>query len=587
VAARHLRCRLCGYGTEGVLEAGIRTATRVVMWWVRIVVATGVLGGLIAVGAGVLAAGQGLEASYSVRGTVVNSVTGEPIQNALVTLSLGDARSVFTASDGSFEFRNVKEAGDRAIFAARPGYFSPQLVRHSRYSISSSTIPVKIGPDQAPLELRLVPEAVIAGRVTGEAGEPIEGLVVRVFFRGAVDGYSSLQEQSGLETDSNGEFRRAELMAGRYIVAFGPGGEPTKTSQGKKAIREGYGAVFYPGVPDLASATAIDVTPGKVQEMDMRMPIVPFFRVSGTVSGIPPEERARILVKDGTGELSTNASTSSQDRGQYHLDPMAAGSYTIEAQFSQGLRVSRSLLLKSDTTGVNLSLLPGASIPVRVKTELDPNDIRVDGNGYTQITRGDTVTTNYGDGRAVNVTFIQRDGPSASRRSAMSTTGSKDQFTMEHVQAGTYEMHFAPLGSFYVQSASSGSTNLLREKLTVAPGAEVEPIEIVLRDDFATIEGKIPHDSKVKPAVVVVISEESPQQTRSTTVQETIDGYSFSVRLAPGVYKLLAVDRIDSFAYREPEVVQAYSSKMKEVRIEANGKANVDLEAVSVESQVR
>jgi hypothetical protein len=412
-------------------------------------------------------------------------------------------------------------------------------------------------------------------------------MVVRVFFRGAEDGYWSLQQQSALETDANGEFRKAELTAGRYIVAFGPGGEPTRTSNAKRGAMAGYGAVFFPGVADLASATPIDITPGKAQEVDMRMPTVPFFRVSGTVTGIPAEEGARVLVKDGLGEPFTSASISSRDHGQYHLDPLAAGSYTIEVQDSQQmLHASRPLLLKSDTTGVNLSLLEGSSITVRVRTELDPADVREDENGYTRITRGNTVTTTYGNGRAVNVTFTRRDGQSCSHRAPMGTTGTRDQFTMEHVQAGTYETHFEPAGSFYVQSAVSGSTNLLREKLTVAAGAEVEPIEIVLRDDFGTLEGKISHDSKVRPAVVVAISEESPQQTHTTTVRETMDGYSFSEQLAPGVYKVLAVDRIDDFTYREPDVVQTYSSKMKEVRIEPNGKANVDVEVVRVESRV-
>jgi carboxypeptidase family protein len=541
----------------------------------------------IAVCVGSQAYGQGLEATYSLRGTVVNSATGEPIHNALVTLNSDGGRAVFTAADGSFEFRDLKEVGDRSIFAQRVGYFSPQMVRFSQYSTGSSTAPVKIGPDQPPLVLRLIPEGVIAGRVTGEGGEPIEGLVVRVFFQGAEDGHWSLQQQSGLETDANGEFRKAELTAGTYIVAFGPGEESERTSNAKSKARFGYGAAFYPGVADLASATPIDITPGKVQEVDMRMPTVPFFLVSGTVSGIPPEEGARVLVKDGTGEEFTNASISSRDQGQYHLDPLAAGSYTIEVQdYQQVLHASRPLLLKSDTAGVNLSLLAGSSIPVRVKTEFDPADVVVRGAAYTQITRGNTVST-FTNGNAVSVTFSRREGQSISRRSPMSITGSRDQFTMEHVQPGTYELHFTPTGPFYVQSAGSGSTNLLREKLTVALGAEVEPIEIVLRDDFGTLEGKISHDSKLRPAVVVAISEESGQQTHIATVRETTEGYSFSEQLAPGVYKVLAVDRIDNFAYREPEVVQIYSSKMKEVRIEPNGKVDVNLEVVSVESPVR
>jgi hypothetical protein len=86
----------------------------------------------------------------------------------------------------------------------------------------------------------------------------------------------------------------------------------------------------------------------------------------------------------------------------------------------------------------------------------------------------------------------------------------------------------------------------LREELTVAAGAEVEPIEIVLRRDFGRVEGRISHDSKVRPATVVAISEESPQQTNVATLRERMDGYSFSEALAPGAYKVLAVDRIDT-----------------------------------------
>jgi hypothetical protein len=119
---------------------------RAVMRVAMVVRMAAVTAAVIAGCAGDLAAGQGLEANYSLRGTVVNSVTGEPIHNALVTLSTDGVRSVFTATDGSFEFRDLKETGDREIFVMRPGYFSPQLVRFSRYSAGSSTIPVRSDP---------------------------------------------------------------------------------------------------------------------------------------------------------------------------------------------------------------------------------------------------------------------------------------------------------------------------------------------------------------------------------------------------------------------------------------------------------
>jgi hypothetical protein len=142
----------------------------------------------------------------------LNSVTGEPIHNALVTLTSDEGRSVFTATDGSFEFRDLKEVGERSIFAKRPGYFSPQMVRLSQSSTSSTAIPVRIGPDQPPLILRLVPEGLIAGRVT-TAERSCNGRERRIP-KGGVDGgeiyrcfRSGYRIRANLERKEQGEVR--------------------------------------------------------------------------------------------------------------------------------------------------------------------------------------------------------------------------------------------------------------------------------------------------------------------------------------------------------------------------------------------
>jgi hypothetical protein len=106
-----------GYCSEDALVKVMRLVIQGAMA-ARSVVAIGLLACVIAMGAGSFAAGQGLEANYSLRGTVVNSVTGEPIHNALVTLSSDESRSVFTAADGSFEFRDLK-GGANEGFSSR------------------------------------------------------------------------------------------------------------------------------------------------------------------------------------------------------------------------------------------------------------------------------------------------------------------------------------------------------------------------------------------------------------------------------------------------------------------------------------
>jgi hypothetical protein len=112
--------------------------------------------------------------------------------------------------------------------------------------------------------------------------------------------------------------------------------------------------------------------------------------------------------------------------------------------------------------GVNLSLGEGSSVPVRAKTEFDPEDVVVDEGAFTKITRGSSVST-FTNANTVRVTLNRREGQSRWQRSPSSITGSRDEFTLERVQPGIYEMQFSPTGPFYVQSEVSGSTNLLRE----------------------------------------------------------------------------------------------------------------------------
>ena len=142
-------------------------------------------------------------------------------------------------------------------------------------------------------------------------------------------------------------------------------------------------------------------------------------------------------------------------------------------------------------------------------------------------------------------------------------------------------MEITASGPYYVKSAVSGSTDLLREELTVAAGAEVEPIRVVLRGDFGTLEGKISSERQLGSVVLVAISEDAAGQTHISLVNF---GGNLGLQLAPGRYKVLAVDRIDNFAYAEPEVIGKYLSKAKDVTIGPNATAHVDLELVSVGS---
>jgi hypothetical protein len=140
-----------------------------------------------------------------------------------------------------------------------------------------------------------------------------------------------------------------------------------------------------------------------------------------------------------------------------------------------------------------------------------------------------------------------------------------------------------------VQSARSGSLNLLEQNLTVAPGSSVQPIEIVLRDDFARLEGSVTLGEENDSATVIAIPEGGQPQMFGVgrwRPSPGIDAWHaaavFATQVAPGNYKILAVDRPDDFEYGNPEVLRKYLSKAREISLVANQQAKIELEVVHI-----
>src|SRR6266403_5450503 len=60
---------------------------------------------------------------YTLRGTVVNSVTSEPIRGALVQIYINGQSSMLTGPDGKFQFDGLL-SGQTSVTVRKPGFFS-------------------------------------------------------------------------------------------------------------------------------------------------------------------------------------------------------------------------------------------------------------------------------------------------------------------------------------------------------------------------------------------------------------------------------------------------------------------------------
>jgi Carboxypeptidase regulatory-like domain len=117
-----------------------------------------------------------LETKYSLNGTVVNSVTGEPIRRALVQIYMGPEQASLTDDSGHFEFKGLPP-GQTSVTVQKPGFFSEDEAARK----GSGPALVTVGPETDAIVLKLIPEAVIQGKIQSEDGEPIEAAPVMAF----------------------------------------------------------------------------------------------------------------------------------------------------------------------------------------------------------------------------------------------------------------------------------------------------------------------------------------------------------------------------------------------------------------------
>lgn len=516
--------------------------------------------------------------TYTVRGTVVNSATGEPVNGALVQMQVARMRSMLTAADGKFQFEGVPN-GTFAFTVRKPGYFSREEVGGN--GVQPNNIRTA---EERPVTLKLIPEGVVFGRVTGENGESAGFLPVQLLGDRVENGKRTRQNLRSVRTDDQGEFRLAELMPGKYFVFIGPSpwpmSFPPRLSQ---TGARGYPGLFYPGVPDISSATPIEIAPGTHAEINLSMTSQPFYRITGTVSGYLPEQGVGFEMSSASGQPIGAGIELDQARGTFRSSWVPAGVCTIFAQ-SQDPKTNQinyavqRLNVASDLSGVHLALLPSATIPLNIRVEATRSDAQGSVGSYFHSSLGGTPVP------ARVLLTSQEHISTNTQQYSESVTPEDPTPAIRNVAPGVYSVEVNANGPYYVQSVRSGTSDLLQQSLTVAPGASAQPIEVVLRDDFATLQGNLLFGGESQFATLIIMPADF--LTNATSQRRNVvmnSGPSFQIsQLAPGEYKILAVESSDALEYGDPEAMSKYLSKALEISLVPNQKAKVDLAVVHI-----
>jgi len=471
--------------------------------------------------AAALLAAQTAPQSASVSGTVTNSVTGEPILRAhvMVHCTSGDRQKgqqtygALSKEKGEFTITPVPP-GDCSVDAERVGFVPPS--RRENFALSS-------GAQKEGVRLSLTPTGAVTGRVVNAAGEPAEGV--------NVSAESGNGNSSNATSDDKGEFRIGGLRPGKYRVRAAP-----QTVQSPPEIRtdgsveQHDAATYYPNSLDAKTAQRLEVKAGaEVSGVHIQLMRTPIVQVSGKVIGIPANVKGVVV----TAQLSGSAAGARAD-GSFTIWRLDPGKYTLQAQHWGGQTQLMSAPVEIEVTSANLEHVELRMVPafdIAGQLHFDDEQAR-ESPQPPKRPDGTSPPAPPPQPRRLLLSALERQ-----MVQMVDPVDADDSFTLEHVQPARYHVKLMGTGGF-VKSVRAGDTETEGDILDVRNGSP-GPVTVTVSSNFCEISGTVSDaNGPVKNAYVVLVSQEDPSITQSARS----DSGTYKFRVAPGKYKLAAVD---------------------------------------------
>src|SRR5438132_6866957 len=423
-------------------------------------------------------------------GRVSRSDTGEPIPKAQVQLSpadpetsksAGPERVVRTGPDGTFVIPDLP-AGNYGVTVWRNGFseFSPRKDRDSQVRY----ITLKPGQKLENLDLRLNPAGVIAGQVSDEDQEPVQGLEVfalRINFQPG--GRKQVSASSRTVTDDLGNFRLSNLAPRSYYVSSG--GlihKPMREVGLKQGLAGGmhYRNTFYPGTPSLDEAQALRVGPDvATNDIRITVPTEGTYAITGKVLagvGQPALKDSEVTCErmDAAGYTFETAESTVRLGGDlsFKFSSLYAGDYTLSMK-----KVIRDRMTALGFASVRI-------VDSNVHADVEVGHVaevhgRVQGSQGFSVTGKKITLEIFGSGFYL---LHQSPGLDASGRFAISNLP-PGQYTFA-IYNRTSEQ------SMYIKKAICGGRDYAGRVFSLAIGTTLD-CDVMLRNDTGIIHGEV------------------------------------------------------------------------------------------------
>lgn len=519
-----------------------------------------------------------------ITGKITNARTGEPLRKVSVLANLeqggrGGSLSVTTDAEGRFLFDRL-ETGSYQITATRNGFLSQRYSASGR-SQSGTVLKASAGQEVSGIDIKLMPQGVLAGKVLDSDGDPMLHAQVNVFKVTNLGGKRRAQRVSGGTTNDLGEFRIFELDAGRYYVLASK--ESRSRADGSSQPKEDYIPTYYPGTVDPSGASMIDLEPGQENTgLVIQLRRSPVFRVNGRIANLPVGVRPQsvnIMVSSANSDTGGGrggffggrpGSSNIKGDGTFTLSGLAPGNYQLIAMRSDRRPiVIGKQLLTIGTTDLDDVIFP-VSDPVRVA-----GLIRYEDKPPTEAA-----------GRIVVELESMDPMPFGGAGGSVKPDGT---FVMEQVSRERFRLTVSGLpDGYYVRTLRSGNQDITDLGFDLSSAGSMADLEVILSNKSGSLGGSVKDEDKTAIERTVTLIPDPIKPLRPDLIRRftTLSDGTFQFNsVAPGDYRLYAWEEINRDLYTDPDFLKKFESSSVKVSVKEGSTERVELKIIRIEER--
>lgn len=512
----------------------------------------------------------------AVEGLVLSNATGEPVRKAELRM-MGTERtaggvplsySAVTDAGGKFTIKDL-EPGKYRLSIHRTGFVDMQYGARGP-GRGGTVITLRKAERLKDISIKLIPQAVISGRVADEKNEPLASVQVNAKRYSYFQGKRQLIDAGTANTNDLGEYRIYGLAPGRYylVAAYNQWDYEALQDRSANPTAENYVATYYPGTAEATAAAPVEVGPGvQLRGANLTMAKARTYRVRGHVGG-RPNVNISFFKRGELRWMSTNVERMTDGRGDFEISDVQPGSYTLlaTAWADRKMLSARQQIDVSDQNVENVSLTVEPGIEIQ-------GSVTVEGQGTPDF--NNTVVALRNDDGEFSAGDRVHDGT----------------FALDNVSLGSFRVHVSGLpDGYWVRSVKMGEQEVKESGIDLSHGP-AGPIALTIAPNAGQINGTVLNE-KQQPAAgstVVLVPEPKLRDRDDAYKVSTADQYgSFSLKnIEPGEYKLFAWEEVDYGAYMDPEFLKPLEDRSQSVTIQEGSRETVQLSTIPADSAAK